>query len=338
MSKEIVTVGGGTGSPELNSALLLTNKVNFINAIAAVFDSGGATGRKRLNSEGREQAFSDAMRILLSLVSGETQQDRLRQAVIKKWFSHRDSRDEVLGHSVFSHFFDQERGYKQIEQDLKDMGFNLKGTVIPSTTHSSHILFTTNSGRRYTGEHEFDRRYMSKDMVQQMALDPSVPAYDVAKEVLTNAQVIFLSFGSLHGSVLCNFLPGGMTEAIKESKAKIVVVSNLVSTRNETHEFSAIDYLNLIQKYIEIRVHSLVVPEISRSEFEQMHPDVAAMYDLEHSHFLGWSDSQIRDVEKEGVLVIKHNATRIVDIIDGRGKIVRHDKHELAKTLSEIVE
>jgi len=66
--KDIVTVGGGTGSPIVNRALLLAG-VPHINAIAAMYDNGGYTGKRRLLDEtGKEVAYSDALRIMCSLI------------------------------------------------------------------------------------------------------------------------------------------------------------------------------------------------------------------------------------------------------------------------------
>lgn len=335
MSKEIVTIGGGTGSPDLNRSLLLTEKVQFIRAIAAVFDSGGATGRRRLNSEGREPAFSDAMRILFSLVMPSDQDAKF--VATRALFSHRDSRDEVLGQEIFNRYFDQESGYSKVEEYLKSLGINLMGTVIPSTTHSADILFTTASGRQHLGEHELDAKVMSKDVVIDMVLHPKVPAFAPAMDALRQAKVIFLSFGSIHGSLLCNFLPDGMREAVSESQAKIFLVTNLVSTRSETHNISPQDYVKLVRKYTGVNVDAIIVPVMTRSQFESRHPEVAALYDLEYSHFLGWEQQELYEVEKEGVTVVAHRATKIIEVLDGKTKIVRHDPSKLAETLKEIL-
>ncbi len=337
MGKEVVTVGGGTGSPELNRALLQTNKVDFIRAIAAVFDSGGATGRRRLNSEGNEPAYSDAMRILLSLVRVNSEDDQIRFQALKDVMSHRNRKDEVLGHSVFEHFYDKHDGYKNIENLLKRLGYNLHGTVLPSTTQSANLIFTTESGRKFEGEHELDARYMSPDVVVDMVLDPQVNAYPEATKAIRQAKLIFLSFGSLHGSLLCNFLPDGMRQAMAESEAKIVLTTNLVSTRNETHDFNPLQYIQTVRRYTGVDVSAIVVPEISRREFESRYPEVASLYSLEYSHFLGWEQTELYRVQSESVRVITHQAIRIIDIPRENTKIVRHDPVKLAEALKDVL-
>jgi len=335
VAKEIVTVGGGSGSPTVNEALLRTKKVDYIKAIAAVFDTGGATGRRRLDSRGQEIAYSDAMRILLSLIDPNEIDKKYK--VIKRWFSHRDAKDTVLGQDIFNRFFEQSNGFSKIEEDLGLLGINLKGRVIPSTTYSTNIEFITSSGRRHIGEHLLDGKIMSKDTVIDMVLNPKVPAYPQAEEAIKNSEVIFISCGSPHGSVFCNFLPDGMKEAMEKSKAKKFLITNLVSTRNETHGFTPRDYVEMAKKYTGVAIDALIVPEMTRKEFENKHKDVAILYDYEHAHFLGWEQKELYEVQKDGVDIVMHKAVKIIDIKEENTKIVRHDPVKLAETLSSIL-
>ncbi|MEK7127783.1 MAG: 2-phospho-L-lactate transferase CofD family protein [Patescibacteria group bacterium] len=52
----IVTIGGGSGTPVLNEALLLVG-VKKITSIVTVMDSGGITGRMRTDAMGKEVAY-----------------------------------------------------------------------------------------------------------------------------------------------------------------------------------------------------------------------------------------------------------------------------------------
>jgi uncharacterized cofD-like protein len=331
----VATVGGGTGSPVVNEALLRTNKVSFINAIAAVFDSGGATGRRRLDAKGQEIAYSDAMRILLSLIDPKDVNGKTD--VIKKWFSHRDEKDTVLGQEIFNRFFEKANGFDRIENDLKSLAINLRGDVIPSTTCPTNIEFVTQSGRRHVGEHFLDGKIMSKDMVIDMSLKPKVPAYLPAISALTESEAIFIACGSPHGSVLSNFLPTGMKKAMKKSKAKKYLITNLVSARNETHDFSLKDYLLMVKKYSGVMVDAVVVPQISRRIFEKRYKEVASLYDLEHSHFLGWEAGELDKIRASGIEVITHDAVKIFNIQEENTKIVRHDPVKLAEALKGVL-
>ncbi len=335
MSKEIVTVGGGNGSPIINEALLLTSKVDNINAVAAVYDSGGATGRRRLDALGKEIAYSDAMRILISLFPPE-KQDARQYFALKKLFNHRDERDKVLGQDIFNRFFDPIEGFGQIEEVMRDLGIDIQGHVLPSSTEPSNIAFATTSGRKFVGEHLLDANRMSQDMVINMYLDPKVDAYVPAEDAIENAQLVILSSGSIHGSVLSNFLPNGMREALQKSKAKLFLVTNLVSTRNETHNFTPLQFAEMVKKYSGRQPDGLIVPEISREDFEAKNHEVAVLYDQEHAHFLGWDSRELYRAENKGIQIITHQATRIIDAGDGL-KIVRHDPQKLSDALGQLL-
>lgn len=334
--KAILTIGGGSGSPVVNQALLLAG-ASYINSIAAVYDSGGATGiRRTLDTEGKEIAYSDALRILLSLIDPSRTNQKQRD-VINRLLSDRNGKNQVLGHEIANRLFNPQKGFTPLMKDLEALGVHFLGQVIPSSTRSSHIKFETISGRIHTGEHLLDDLSMSKDMVTNMTLEPSVPAFDPAILAIKKASIIFLPCGSVHGSVLCNFLPEGMREAMQKTKAKIYLVTNLVSTRNETHDFSPVDYINLVKKYSGIKVDGIIVPKMTRKEFEKKYPDVAKLYDLEHSYFLGWEQAELAKVEKNGVKVITHNATKVVSVPGKETKIVRHDPKKLAKALAPLL-
>jgi uncharacterized cofD-like protein len=335
MPHQVVTIGGGSGSPIINESLLRTNKVDGLVAVAAVYDTGGATGRRRLDAYGQELAYSDAMRILLSLVSPDNINFQAFQTV-KELFNHRDGRDRVLGQDIFSRFFSPTDGFIKIEQHLTALGINLKGRVLPSSTQPTNITFVTSSGRTFTGEHLFDDQRMSKDTILDMYLNPPVRAYGPAADAIAQAKLIILSCGSLYGSVLANFLPQGMKAALSQSPAKMFYITNLTSTRNETHNFTPGDFVNIIKKYTGKPPDGLIVPQISRPEFEKAHPDIARLYDLEHSHFLGWSPPELHAVEAAGVRIITHQATTVV-----KGKnnyrVIRHDPRKLSVALQKIL-
>lgn len=332
---DIVTIGGGNGSPVVNEALLTTGKVNSVNAISAVFDMGGATGRRRTDSHGQEIAFSDPMRNLASLVDTKVRSSIQYEALIKHLKSR--SYGRVLGQEIFAHFHKSDDGFDYIQEHLTNLtGIKFKGKVIPSTAKSTNIIFSTTSGRIYTGENELDNHHMSKDMVKRMWLARKVPAYEGAVEAIKNAPLIILSCGSIYGSVLCNSLPTGIKDAFKKTRAKVYMVTNLVSTRNETHNFKPTDFVKLIRKYTGINPTGLIVPQLTLEEFESKEPKVARLYDLEYSYFLGWDKKELDRARKNGIKIITHDATSVIKSDDG-GSLVRHNPVRLAETLKKLL-
>lgn len=329
----VVTIGGGTGTPVINEALIYAG-VKSIKSIVSVVDSGGTTGRMRTDSKGEEIAYSDALRTMLSFIDPK---DRKKPSAINltKMLRKRNERGQDLGYTIFSHLYDKTIGFNNVKELLTGLtGLNLRGEVLPITSESTNIKFQTISGSIYTGEHELDDKRMSKDIVDRIWLDPKVNIFYQSAELIKNADLIIFACGSLHGSVLVNFLPGGMKEAYKQSGAKKVLVTNLASTRNETHNYEPVDFINIFKKYsgVEKPIDAIIVPNMSRLLFERKFPDVVKMYDEEHSHFLGWEDKDLSKLSNLGVEVIKHDAV----LIDPLYHRLRHNPKKLSQAFTKL--
>lgn len=325
MNLRIVTVGGGSGTPIVNEALLLAGAKN-IDSVVTVMDSGGITGRMRTDSAGQQIAYSDSLRTLLSLISPKIAKTP-RVKSLKELFLKRNDRGQV-GYTIFSHYFSPETGFAQIQELLETLAdIKFCGRVIPVTTQPCDLVFETKSGQVYRGEHELDDKRMSADTVTQMWLDPEVTAYVEAIDAIASADLIIFCCGSLHGSILINLLPKGIKQALRISHARKFLLTNLASSKNETDNFTPEDFVKIFQKYsgMDDPLDYLIVPNISREKFEKKYPDVAERYALEHSHFLGW--------EKTTVPFLAHDATTIDPVL----KRLRHDPKKLAKLFKQLL-
>ena len=64
------------------------------------------------------------------------------------------------------------------------------------------------------------------------------------------ADKIIISPGSLYSSLIPNFLVGGLSSTILKSKAKVIMVVNLMNKAGQTDNFSANDYILELEKYL----------------------------------------------------------------------------------------
>ena len=314
--------------PVINEALLLAGIKN-ITSIVTVMDSGGITGRMRTDARGKEVAYSDGLRTLLSLISPKQLNDKRVQNLIKM-LRRRNDREQDLGYTIFSHYFNQENGFSEIQNLLENLtGLKFCGKILPVTTQGCQLTFRTMSGQIFKGEHELDDKRMSADTICEMWLEPEVTAYMKAVEAIAETDVIFYSCGSLHGSVLVNFLPKGIQQAFRLSAAKKILITNLASTKNETDKFLPQDYLEIFQKYSGLAdpIDIFIAPKLTQLQFEKKYPRVAKNYSLEHSHFLGWEENLFNK------RVIFHNAT-VVDPQLGR---LRHDPKKLSLVFKKLL-
>ena len=91
---------------------------------------------------------------------------------------------------------------------------------------------------------------MSEDKIAEIWLQPQVKATSEAVKALLEADVIILCPGTTYGSVLPNLLPTGMVDAYNKSKAKKILMTNILATANEVKDASQRGYVDIFKKYL----------------------------------------------------------------------------------------
>ncbi len=82
-------------------------------------------------------------------------------------------------------------------------------------------------------------------------LTPDVEANPKAITALEKSDIIIISFWDLYTSIVPNLLVKWIKEAIAANKsAKIVYFCNLMTKPWETTNFEAIDFINVVEKYL----------------------------------------------------------------------------------------
>lgn len=279
LEEGICTIGGGTGMPIINQALVRAGFAD-IASIVTTFDSGGDTGRLRTDERGRILAFSDYWRSLISLWS-----DGRQKQLWQEMLTFRNGRGQNFGNSFF-YFMAEKAGSLSLVDELfiRLTGANLSGRVIPVCLTPANICFETISGKKYRGEHFLDDLRMSADRVKKVWLEPEVKANPEAIKAITGAKTIIICPGSMYGSVLVNFLPQGMVSAYRKSSAKKILFTNIMSVANENHKFSQDDYVRVFGQYLNLeRPFDLVVmPDFGKLDQGKL-KKVLGFYALENS-------------------------------------------------------
>lgn len=332
---KIVTLGGGTGAPTIIQSLIRAG-FSDISAISASTDSGGKTGIIRSDERDQVIAVSDLLRNLLALISS-TDNHRRHISAFTDLLNFTDGRNRNLGYRIYYSLLEKyHNDFRQVQSHLENLlGIHFKGTAIPVTLQSSNIYFETKDGSVFKGEHELDRQSMSKNSIKKTWLDPQVPATPDAISAIKQATHIIYCPGSFYGSVISNFLPQGINQALKDSSAQKILLTNLVSTRNQTHSFTPLKYLKTLRHYTKLDqpFDTIVVPHLSRKQFEKRFPQVASYYNQEHSHFLGWTQKELSSLSPYSIKIFKKDIFSITPQLNR----LRHDTKKLTKTLSLLI-
>ncbi len=258
MNKNIVTIGGGTGTFAVLSSLRNIPGLS-LSAVVTTADDGGSTGHLR-DAYGFLPA-GDARQALVALAEDGD--------VLRDLFAYRFTKSDLAGHSLGNLFItaltdllgSDRAGLEEASKILR-----VSGTVIPATDTSSTIIATLTDGSIVRNEHEIDKQVKERSRIASLDLETQTPLAAKAKEAIEKADVIIVGPGDLYTSSIAALLPEGMKEAIAASNARLVYVANLFTKMGQTDEYSLGDHVKEIGTYTgkvpdHILVHQGEFPE-----------------------------------------------------------------------------
>ena len=306
--KNIVTIGGGTGSYTL---LIGLKQYVRPTAIVSMMDSGGSSGE--LRDEYGVLPAGDITRCILAL-SKETE-------FTKEFYNYREPNGSFKGHTVRNIFFTmlynfvksrKESDYDSVLKWVHDF-FKVKGKVCPVTHDSSTLCCKLENDQIIKGETNIDiPKHNSTLRIKDLYVEPDAFAYIGSLEEIQKADAIIIGPGDLYTSILPNFLVKGINEEIRESKAKKIYVCNLMTKNGETNNFKASDFLSEIEKYLGRDIIDYVICNNNKPNDE-----ILKKYKEENKEFVEC------DLEHR---VVKEDLLNEKDIL-------RHEPNKLAKTI-----
>jgi len=300
----VCTIGGGSGMPIINKGLVSAGYKN-INSIVTTFDSGGDSGRIRTDERGKTLAMSDYWRSLISLWK-----DGKQKELWEEMLRFRDGRGRNFGNAFFQFMSEKSGDLSSVDALFSKLtGANLEGQVIPVSLSPSNLCFSTGSGKTYSGEHMLDDLRMSMDRVEKIWLDPGVKANTEAAKALIESDVIIICPGSMYGSVLINFLPKGMINAYRKSKAKKILMTNIMSVASENYKYSQDDYCQVFGGYLGVKkpFDLIIMPDLSILD-KKLLKKILKLYAFEHSSPIIYDKkSSLKTVVADIAVIDEHN-------------------------------
>lgn len=239
--KNVVTIGGGTGSFVLLSGLKKYD-IN-LSAIVSMADDGGSTGI--LRDELGVLPPGDVRQCLVAL--SESPQ------IMRDLLNYRFEKGGLKGHSFGNLFLSAlEKMSGGFSKGLKEaMGIlKVKGEVLPVTNNKANLRLKLKSGKILEGESVINRSFFKREEIEKIYYNSPVKANPEAVEKIMSADAIVIGPGNLYCSLLPNLIIKEIAEAIKKSKAKVVYNCNLTNKKGQTEGFFADDYIDAIEKCI----------------------------------------------------------------------------------------
>lgn len=319
--KKVVTIGGGTGTFVVLSALKQVPNMQ-LSAIVTTSDDGGSTGKLR-DAYGF-LPMGDARQALVALsADGE----RLREL-----FAYRFEKGDVVGHNLGNLFLTALTNLLGSESEaIKEAGrlLRVNGYVIPATDGPTVLEATLSDGSVMTGEHAVTSRTNTAH-IQSIRLAGPAHISDAARRSIVEADVIILGPGTLYASTIAPLLAEGMKEAIAATSAKLVYVGNLFTKHGHSKGFPASKHVQEVEMcagrtFDRILVHS--------GEFTK---DVLAWYAEEGEHPV--EDDLGTDPRVVRVGIASVNVVPPVTGDPLRRSLMRHDPDLLRDALLPLIE
>jgi uncharacterized cofD-like protein len=320
----IVVIGGGTGSYTVLSGL--KHYVDDITALVNMSDDGGSTGL--LRDELGVLPAGDIRQCLVALSDTEK---------VRDLFTYRFSDGSFKGHSFGNIFISTvEKMTDSFEKavDLASEILNIKGRVMPITLDKVTLKATTEDGISIEGESKIGNSKLGV-LKPKLSYDKPANIYKPAEEAIMGADVVVIAPGNLNGSIGPALIVDGVGEALKETSAKVVVISNLVNKPGQTDNFTVTDYISEIERFAGADIVDYVIYNT-----DEPTKQMKAKYVKDGEYMLEFDLEKLEEQKYIAVGLPLIDKTPIkLDENDSISKVrslIRHNKDALAREIMKI--
>lgn len=328
--QKIVSLGGGTGHFSLLRGLVELNQPELITAIVGTWDSGGSSGR--LRTELGVLPPGDMRQCLLALM-----EDPKQRQVAQKLFDDRlaDIPGPLRGHSLGNLISARlEHIYKGADRGIEAerLLFRIRARVCPVSISELNLMAKLEGGEELEGEATIDLRaeksdYNPKKRITRIYFETNADPNPQAIAAILDAEKVIFSAGDLYTSVLPHLLVGGIKEAIEQSKAKVILILNLMTKVGETDNFKASDYLKAFTYYLggNDRIDYMIASENS------MDAEILKVYKKDKQQPVDVDEEACKKIAPKTKIVKKPLALYHI-----REHLFRHDPEKLASAILQL--
>jgi uncharacterized cofD-like protein len=322
----VVAIGGGTGLSTLlkglkhftvaaGEAIPDGPYIAELTAVVTVSDDGGSSGR--LRRELNILPPGDIRNCLVAVSEDEN--------LLSKLFQHRFAAGGLEGHSFGNLFLaaltavsgDFALAVRQASEILAT-----RGHILPATSANVQLEALMDDGSRVLGE---TRITASERRIVELRMLPTSPApLPETLAAIAEADLITVGPGSLFTSLVPNLLVRGIPEAIANSRAVKVFVSNLMTQANESLGMKASDHVRALLEHAGTRIfdYALVNTTPISSAMKQSYAE-------EHAEQV---ECDVRALESLGVRSLTGNFIEEHDVVRHAADRVCRELLRLAQT------
>jgi len=249
--KNIVTIGGGTGSYVVLSGLRNIPNIS-ISALVSMSDNGGSTGV--LRDELGVLPPGDVRQCLVALSD--------HSDIVRNLMNYRFTDGSLSGHSFGNIFL---AGLEKVTGDfasgvrIASEILKVKGRVIPITNDKAELDMILKDDTLVEGQVNITNTDIQKVGIKNIFYKENVHLSEEAKDAIKKADYIIIGPGDYYSSVLPNVIVNQFKDVLKESNAKIILPINLTNKQGHTLHWKSSDYLNDIESWIDKKVDIILI-------------------------------------------------------------------------------
>lgn len=313
---KIVAIGGGTGLSTMLRGLKTFS--SNITAIVTVSDDGGGSGL--LREDLGMLPPGDIRNCIMALAHTEPIMEKLLQYRFEEGML----KGQSFGNLFLAAMNEISSSFEEAVKKMSDV-LAVTGKVLPVTLDNVWLCAELQNGDIIRGESNIgmrNRQNMSKISRVYLEPDKIIPLKEVIDSIL-DADIIILGPGSLYTSIIPNLLVEGVSEALKNTKAKKLYVCNVMTQPGETDGFSAYDHIKAIEKHSYTGILDYCMVNIS---------DIP--YDLKNRYLDDGAEPvkiDYEEISKNGIRVLRGEFTNAYN------GFVRHDSKKLAEAIINLI-
>lgn len=233
--KKVVVIGGGTGT-----SLLLRGLKNYpvsLSAVVTTADSGGSSGVLR-----RETGMAPPGDVRQCFVALNEENHPLLS-----FFNERFQEGGLAGHSFGNLFFallwQKYRDFPRAVREAERM-VGAVHRVMPVTQEPTDLIAHLKDGTVISSETNITNFSDLQKKLDWLELGPkNIKLNKEVEKCIASADTIVIGPGNLLSSLTPPLLVPGVVAAVRKSKAKKVLIVNLMNRPNSTKGFEVEDYL-----------------------------------------------------------------------------------------------
>lgn len=325
---KIAVIGGGTGSFTMLSAL--KGYTSQIAAIVSMADDGGSTGV--LRDELGTLPPGDVRQCLVALSDSPK---------VRDLFDYRFEEGTFAGHSfgnLLLTALEKVTGdFSEAVETASDI-LRVNGVVIPATLDNVRLKMEwAETSLILHGERVIDAEFFKHDPRRaELSLTPSAKANPTAIVAIEQADIVVIAPGDLYTSLGPLLVIDGIGEALARTDALKVYVSNLVSKKGQTDDFTVSDHAAEIERFAGTPFLDYVIynDEVPSAE-------IAARYKEEGGYVTEVDEDVLQKAHYKtvgGNFLGKMAKAHKGDSIPVTRSLIRHDATAVAKSILETYE